>query len=327
MTGVKFDAQCLLCQMRRQVETARGYGDDERAMAFARDLMEMYLAAPEDVSSPWFTHRIDVLLHRHYDLPEDRFAEEKEISNRFVLQRMDAIRRRVSEAADPLFAGLQMAILGNYIDFSALQGEVSFEALDEMLDRAADMDPGRDSFRRLCRDLEGACDEQVIEKMDQNALRAYSNALLRSAVPRHSLSACPLAFGEVGLGERIRYVMDYRKPSFWKGAGAAGLLLLVAAGFLTNPLKEYDPNQVYPQSVLREPECIVVDVSGMDRVYEKDSPVYRKLVDTIQANWWKYTQDGAATAPDGALVAPAAPELLKTSSWRTYVELDDTIIS
>ena len=155
MTGVKFDAQCLLCQMRRQVETARGYGDDERAMAFARDLMEMYLAAPEDVSSPWFTHRIDVLLHRHYDLPEDRFAEEKEISNRFVLQRMDAIRQRVAEAADPLFAGLQMAILGNYIDFSALQGEVSFEALEEMLDRAADMDPGWDSFRRLCRDLEG----------------------------------------------------------------------------------------------------------------------------------------------------------------------------
>ena len=152
---IKFDAECLMCQMRRQIEVARGYGD-EQAMAFARDLMTMYQQAPEDVSSPWFTHQIDVLLHKHYDLPEDRFAEEKELSNRFVIQRMDAVRARVEQAADPLFAGLQMAILGNYIDFSALQGEVSFEKLDAMLDRFEEMDPGREVFDRLCGELETA---------------------------------------------------------------------------------------------------------------------------------------------------------------------------
>ena len=149
---IKFDAECLMCQMRRQVEVARGYGE-EQAMAFAKDLMTMYQQAPEDVSSPWFTHRIDVLLHRHYDLPEDRFAEEKALSNRFVLERMDAVRDRVAQAEDPLFAGLQMAILGNYIDFSALQGEVSFEKLDAMLDRYQEMDPGRENFDRLLGEL------------------------------------------------------------------------------------------------------------------------------------------------------------------------------
>ena len=152
---IKFDAECLMCQMRRQVEIARGYGE-EQAMAFAKDLMTMYQEAPEDVSSPWFTHKIDVLLHKHYDLPEDRFAEEKEMSNRFVIERLDAVRDRVAKAADPLFAGLQMAILGNYIDFSALQGEVSFEKLDAMLDRYQEMDPGRETFDRLCGELENA---------------------------------------------------------------------------------------------------------------------------------------------------------------------------
>ena len=152
---IKFDAECLMCQMRRQVEVARGYGEDQ-AMAFAKDLMTMYQQAPADVSSPWFTHKIDVLLHKHYDLPEDRFAEEKEMSNRFVIERLDAVRERVEQAADPLFAGLQMAILGNYIDFSALQGEVSFEKLDAMLDRYEEMDPGRETFDRLCGELENA---------------------------------------------------------------------------------------------------------------------------------------------------------------------------
>ena len=152
---IKFDAECLMCQMGRQLKVARTLGK-EQEMAFARDLMDMYRNAPEDVSSPWFTARIDDLLHVHYDLPADRFLEEKELSNRFVLERLDAIRARVEAAEEPLFAGLKMAILGNYIDFSALQGEVSFEKLDAMLEKFEEMDPGREGFGKLCRDLEGA---------------------------------------------------------------------------------------------------------------------------------------------------------------------------
>ncbi|MBQ8236550.1 MAG: DUF89 family protein [Oscillospiraceae bacterium] len=153
---IRFDAECLVCQLRRQVEVARGYGDDERAMAFAKDLMNLYLTGPADVPSPWFVPYIDDLLHKHYDLPADRFREEKELSNRFVLERLDRIRAKVTAAEDPLYAGLQMAILGNYIDFSALQGEVSFDQLDQMLDRAATFHPDRDTFDRLCRELENA---------------------------------------------------------------------------------------------------------------------------------------------------------------------------
>ena len=151
---IQFDAECLMCQMKRQVDAARAYGDDERAMAFAHDLMKMYLAAPKEVASPWFTRQIDVLMHKHYDLPEDRYAEEKELSNRFVLERMDQIRGRVERAADPVYAGLQMAILGNYIDFSALQGQVSFEQLDQMLDEAAQIELDQETFRQMCRELE-----------------------------------------------------------------------------------------------------------------------------------------------------------------------------
>ena len=151
---IRFDAQCLICQMRRQVEVARGYGDDDRALAFAKDMMAMYQAAPADVASPWFTHQIDVLLHRHYDLPEDRFLEEKQMSNRFVLERMEQIREKVRTAPDPVYAGAQMAILGNYIDFSALQGEVSFQKLEEMLDSASRMELDRETLARMCRELE-----------------------------------------------------------------------------------------------------------------------------------------------------------------------------
>ena len=75
------------------------------------------------------------------------------MSNRFVLERMENIRSRILAAADPLYAGLQMAVLGNYIDFSALKGQVSFEKLEEMLQKAAQIDLDRQNYEKLCADF------------------------------------------------------------------------------------------------------------------------------------------------------------------------------
>ena len=133
--SIAFDTQCLLCHLRRNLEVVKPLGTEEQAMAFARDMMRMYLDAPEDVGSPWFNPQTADLMLKHYGLPLDRMKEEKELSNRFVLDRYESIRQKVEAAPDPLFLALQYAIQGNYIDFSALQGEVSFEQLDEMLEK------------------------------------------------------------------------------------------------------------------------------------------------------------------------------------------------
>ena len=152
--SVGINTQCLLCHFRRNLEVARPLGTEEQAMAFARDMMRMYLAAPEGVSSPWFNPQVSDLLTRHYGLPEDRFAEEKRQSNAFVLERMDHIRALAQGAEDPVYAGLQLAILGNYLDFSALQGQVSFEKLDDMIGKALDWELDRNVYGELCAQLE-----------------------------------------------------------------------------------------------------------------------------------------------------------------------------
>ena len=138
--SIGMDAQCYLCHLRRNVETARSLGDEQTATAFAKALMELYLTLPEDAASPTIAPATNALFQKFYGVEEDRYRQEKEDSNAFVLQRLEAIRQRVVTAADPVLAGIQMAILGNYIDFSALQGEVSFEKLDALLDTAADME-------------------------------------------------------------------------------------------------------------------------------------------------------------------------------------------
>ena len=154
--SIPIDSQCIQCHLRRNLETARKLGTEAQATAFARDLMKLYLSAPKEVSSPWLAPATADLFQKHYGTPEDRFREEKEISNRFVLERLDVIRSRVESAEDPLLAGLRFAILGNYIDFSALQGQVSFQELEGLLDRAEEMTPAGDGYAHLRADLKTA---------------------------------------------------------------------------------------------------------------------------------------------------------------------------
>ena len=152
--SVAFNAECMVCHLGRMVKTARSLGTEEQATAFARDLLKLYLSAPEGVGSPWFGPGAQDLLEKHYGVPHDRYVEEKAQSNRFVLARMDQIREKVESAEDPVFTGLQMAILGNYIDFAALQGEISFEKLDQMLEDASKMKLDKDTYAALCADFE-----------------------------------------------------------------------------------------------------------------------------------------------------------------------------
>ena len=148
------DTQCLLCHLRRNLEVVKPLGTEAQAMAFAKDLMRVYLEAPEGVASPWFNPHAADLMHKHYGLPIDRMKAEKELSNRFVLERMDMIREKVASAPDPVFAGLQFSILGNYLDFGALQGQVSFEKLETMLDMAFDLELDRAVYAGFCKELE-----------------------------------------------------------------------------------------------------------------------------------------------------------------------------
>ncbi len=94
------------------------------------------------------------------------------------------------------------------------------------------------AYAMLCRDIEAACDEKVIKRMEKDEVRAYSTALLNCSVNRRRIAACPLAFGEVGVKERVKTVMNYKKPALWIVIAAVALCAVVAVSFLTNPIGE-----------------------------------------------------------------------------------------
>ena len=90
----------------------------------------------------------------------------------------------------------------------------------------------------LCRDIEAACDEKVIREMELDDRRAYSTALLNCSISRRRIAACPLAFGEVGVKDRVKRVMHYKKPAFWVVLAAVALGIVMAVCFLTNPKED-----------------------------------------------------------------------------------------
>ena len=90
----------------------------------------------------------------------------------------------------------------------------------------------------LCRDIELACDEKVIKELGNEQRADYTQALVACSVNRRMIAACPLAFGEVGVKERMKSVMNYKKPAVWIIILSVIACVIVAVCFLTNPKQD-----------------------------------------------------------------------------------------
>ena len=188
---MRLDSQCILCLLKRHADTAAKYGNEEQVTAFTRDLMRLICNGPVEMSAPFYTPGITKLFTGHFGLDDDRFAEEKEVSNRFCLERFDRITDLVRSADDPLYAGLQAAILGNYIDFSALQGEVSFDKLDEMLALLHTIEVDRAVFAKLRADLEAG--RELLYLTDNAGEIVFDRVwleVIRDCYPNLSITVC-----------------------------------------------------------------------------------------------------------------------------------------
>ena len=116
----------------------------------------------------------------------------------------------------------------------------------------------------LCRDIELACDEKVVKELNNEQRADYSEALLACSVNRRMIAACPLAFGEVGVKDRIKSVLNYKKPAFWVIVVAVIASLVTSICFLTNPITH-----------LNDELSVFIDGQVAEHNYtESDNPVF-----------------------------------------------------
>lgn len=87
-------------------------------------------------------------------------------------------------------------------------------------------------YALFCRDLELACDERAVKRLSLEEKKRYASVLLSCSVPCGSFPVCPLAFGEVGVKERVKRVLD-KKPAKALIALALAVCLVIGVCFLT----------------------------------------------------------------------------------------------
>ena len=110
------------------------------------------------------------------------------------------------------------------------------------------------AYSLLCKDIELACDEKAAKNMTFHEKKEYSKVLLSCAGQRSLIMVCPLAYGEVGVKERVKSVLNYKKPTLWIIIATIAVLVILAVCFLTNPTKEYQIRITIPAGST-EPVC------------------------------------------------------------------------
>ena len=159
----------------------------------------------------------------------------------------------------------------------------------------------------MCRDMELACDQETVRGMDNEKRKAYSAALLNCAARRSGIAACPVAFGEISVKERIKMVLNYQKPGFW--VTLVALIAAVAVGFflLTSPkeltdlerceeaLKQWQQMDAWQflqtqTNVGKDAQTVVCQ----QEYWASDGEYLIKFSDSEDQGEWKHWKDGRA---------------------------------
>lgn len=74
--------------------------------------------------------------------------------------------------------------------------------------------------------------------MKKEEAASYSQTLLDLSFRKTAIAACPVAFGEIGVNQRVKNVLSYKKPGFWVIIGLILISVAVSVLFLTKPAKK-----------------------------------------------------------------------------------------
>lgn len=159
------------------------------------------------------------------------------------------------------------------------------------------------AYTLVCRDIEFACDERVVHHYGLPEKKAYSEALLECSSNRKLVLACPVAFGETAVIQRVRNVLNYKRPRFWVILICIIVIVVTAIGFLTVPAKKDASDLVSTvpvQDEVRVADSLKDAIEPVDTVPIQDEVPPTMLPEAQQIDWDNY--------PDGIRIEPYTGE-------------------
>lgn len=209
---IKFHADCMACLAQGALKKVDAVRDGEvKARYMGRVCAILAEADVQRDSAPLVDARLIALRRDMLGIEED-FSEVKHRFNALILGIYDRLRAQVTAAEDPVYAAMQLAMAGNYIDFNVL-GDVDAQELMRMLDASAERALDAEEYARFLRDLAAPgelvylhdnCGEVVLDKLLIETIRARFPEKRVVSIVRGAPVVNDATLGdarEIGLGE------------------------------------------------------------------------------------------------------------------------------
>ena len=180
------------------------------------------------------------------------------------------------------------------------------------------------AFRFLSIDIELACDEKVVKNLSEDEKSEYSKTLLNLSVNKKWLKVCPVPFSEIDIKNRVRGIMNYKKPKFWIVVISVIGLILCSIALLTDPIEKKDKsisvseelNEIITQTIVENENnkysgdfgCAAHVILGA----EKDGPVdsdkieYTTIEVFVMARYSEFGIKNGTLIETGGMISPLA---------------------
>lgn len=169
---IRLNPECVSCLVKKQI--GRYPAEAERAVKieYMQSVLRTIADVPTTMSAPEVMDEIYRIQERMFGAGKD-YSRIKEHFNSLMLELAPSVQMEIGKSASPLKTAVQYAMMGNYIDFAAMDS-VDENKLIQMLSKAADTPVREDTLLAMEADLKQAkelvyltdnCGEIVLDKL------------------------------------------------------------------------------------------------------------------------------------------------------------------
>ena len=128
--------ECLMCAFNKYSRRHPEGISPARKVEYIQRVMSLLAEAPLYKAIPVIVRDIDQLRIEMFGFTDD-YTEIKKHFNQVLMEQEDKFRARIARAEDPLMLALQLALVGNYIDFG-MTDHIDEDFLNQLLQAAAE---------------------------------------------------------------------------------------------------------------------------------------------------------------------------------------------
>lgn len=130
---MKLNPFCMCCALNKQEKSLRQFHDEEKKVTYMKEVCRRFSQAGEMDCAPSISVELHKYFSKFWNVPEKDYTEIKKDFNQLMMNLEDRLRAIIKESADPLESALIHALIGNYIDFAAMEN-VSKEVVLSMIE-------------------------------------------------------------------------------------------------------------------------------------------------------------------------------------------------